>query len=41
MKVLKRGHDLIQNRLMKVKVNYMTPEERKKYEILEQQKVIY
>jgi hypothetical protein len=36
LKVLKRGHDMIQSRLMKVKVKYMSAEERKKYEVLEQ-----
>ena len=39
--VLKRGSQMIDQRLMKVKVKYMSEEERKKHELLEQQKQIY
>ena len=34
--VLKRGQEIIQQKLMPLKVKYMTPEEKKKHEILEQ-----
>ena len=39
--VLKHAQKMITDRLMKVKVKYMTAEERKKYEILEAQKQAY
>ena len=35
-KVLKRGSQIIENKLMTIKVKYMSAEERKKHEIIEE-----
>jgi hypothetical protein len=39
--LLKRGENLIDSKLMPIKVKYMSAEERKKWEIIEEQKRKY
>mmetsp|Transcript_34258 Transcript_34258/g.33496 ORF Transcript_34258/g.33496 Transcript_34258/m.33496 type:complete len:101 (+) Transcript_34258:197-499(+) len=40
-KVLKMGQTMLTDRLMVVKVKYMTPEEKQKWDLLQNQKKIY
>lgn len=37
--VLMRGQNLLESRIQKIKVKLMTPEERKKWEIIEQNRI--
>jgi hypothetical protein len=39
--VLKRGEALIETKIMPLKVKFMSPEEKKKWEIIEEQKRKY
>ena len=41
MKVLQKGHALTTSALDPVKYQFMTPEEKKKYNVLQEQKLVY